>query len=144
MYRRRISSGNLGLRSPNHHSSKISLRLFHESTNPASTTQNHSNSIINSISQDFLDFTTFEYETLIPKMAILEFLEKKFTKKVNNFILVITQGGLRGVIAYWLKKFEIFFFKFFKKKIPTAKKINKFKRLFSNSNVGFKKTIFHF
>ena len=77
-------------------------------------------------------------------MAILEFLEKKFTKKVNNFILVITQGGLRGVIAYWLKKFEIFFFKFFKKKIPTAKKINKFKRLFSNSNVGFKKQSFIF
>ena len=41
----KLSSGNLWLRSPNHRSSKISLRLFHESTNPASTTQNLSNLI---------------------------------------------------------------------------------------------------
>ena len=74
MFRRRISSGNLGLRSLNHRSSKISLRLFHESTNPVSTTQNHSNLINQLYSQDFIDFTTFEYQTLIPKMAILVFL----------------------------------------------------------------------
>ena len=112
MYRRRISSGNLGLRSPNHSSSKISLRLFHESTNPASTTQNHSNLIINSISQDFLDFTTFEYLTLIPKIAILEFLEKKLTKKISNFILV--------KLAFLVN--VVFFFT----KILTSKKNNNF------------------
>ena len=67
MYRRKISSGNLWLRSPNHRSSKISLRLFHESTNPASTTQNHSNSI-NQLNFPgfYIDFITLEYQTLIP------------------------------------------------------------------------------
>ena len=75
MYRRRISSGNLGLRFPNHRLSKISLRLFHESTNPASTTQNLSNLISQLNFPGFIiDFTTFEYQTLIPKMAILVFL----------------------------------------------------------------------
>ena len=54
MYMRRISSGNLGLTSPNHRSSKISLRLFHESTNPASTTQNHSNLIIQLVFPGFI------------------------------------------------------------------------------------------